>query len=153
MPLASNGRKWKCEVRRLAFKMQGGVLACSRTLPWLVSPGGPPANKPRTPYPRPLATDAPPSLLVVGGPPKSTTMRDPFPLAEIPLAAADESTESESSAASGDLSMRALVPHGSAMATGGAESGEPLRSEDDTALMRSLISLMPHERADSQVQQ
>lgn len=80
-------------------------------------------------------------------------MRDPFPLAEIPLAAADESTESESSAASGDLSMRALVPHGSAMATGGAESGEPLRSEDDTALMRSLISLMPHERADSQVQQ
>lgn len=78
-------------------------------------------------------------------------MRDPFPLAEIPLAAADESNERESPGAAGDLSMRALVPHGSAMATGGAESGEPLRSEDDTALMRSLISLMPHERADSQV--
>eukprot|EP00903_Cladosiphon_okamuranus_P008405 g8081.t1 len=46
--------------------------------------------------------------------------------------------------------MRALVPHGSTMAARGAESGEPLRSEDDTALMRSLIGLMPHERADSQ---
>lgn len=81
-------------------------------------------------------------------------MRDPFPLAEIPLAAAaaaDESNERESPCAAGDLSMRALVPHGGTMTAGGAESGEPLRSEDDTALMRSLISLMPHERADSQV--
>lgn len=79
-------------------------------------------------------------------------MRDPFPLAEIPLQQKDESNERVSPCAAGDLSMRALVPHGSAITTGGAESGEPLRSEDDTALMRSLISLMPHERADSQVQ-
>lgn len=80
-------------------------------------------------------------------------MRDPFPLAEIPLAAAaaDESNERDSKCAAGDLSMRALVPHGSTMVAGGVESSEPLRSEDDTALMRSLISLMPHERADSQV--
>eukprot|EP00752_Nemacystus_decipiens_P010351 g9221.t1 len=78
-------------------------------------------------------------------------MRDPFPLAQIPLAAAaDECSERATPGNAGDLSMRALVPHGSAMATRGAESGEPLRSEDDTALMRSLISLMPHERADSQ---
>ena len=83
---------------------------------------------------------------------KSKAMRDPFPLAEIPLAGADErGNEGEKSPCAGDLSMRALVPHGSALATGGAESNEPVRSDDDTALMRSLISLMPHERADSQV--
>lgn len=75
-------------------------------------------------------------------------MRDPHPLAEIPL---QKNTDECRPSSPGDLSMRALVPHGSAVTTGGAEGDEPLRSEDDTALMRSLISLMPHERADSQV--
>lgn len=81
-------------------------------------------------------------------------MQDPYPLDCFHLKQKDtkESNERESPCAAGDLSMRALVPHGSAVTTGGAESGEPLRSEDDTALMRSLISLMPHERADRQVQ-
>lgn len=73
-------------------------------------------------------------------------MRDPHPLAIIPLSN-DNSIED-----SGDLPIRALVPHsGSAMTTTAAGRGEAVRSEDDTALMMSLISLMPHERADSQV--
>jgi len=76
-------------------------------------------------------------------------MRDPHPLAEIPL----QKNADECRPSSPDLSMRALVPHGSAVTAGDAEGDEPLRSEDDTALMRSLISLMPHERADSQVLQ
>lgn len=97
-------------------------------------------------------------------------MRDPHPLAIIPLQkdlllSLDTSSNSShgstpsspgtaaSGAGDGPLPIRALVPHGgSPVASEGAERGQsPLRSEDDTALMRSLISVMPHERADSQV--
>lgn len=44
--------------------------------------------------------------------------------------------------------VRALVPLGENSSTAHQPS---LRSEDDAALMRSLISLLPHEQADSQV--
>lgn len=97
-------------------------------------------------------------------------MRDPHPLAIIPLQkdlllSLETSSNSShgsspssprtaaSGASDGPLPIRALVPHrGTPVASDDAERGQsPLRSEDDTALMRSLISVMPHERADSQV--
>ncbi|CAM9893159.1 unnamed protein product, partial [Scytosiphon promiscuus] len=97
-------------------------------------------------------------------------MRDPHPLAIIPLQkdlllsletssnSSHGSTPSSpgaapaSGASDGPLPIRALVPHrGSPVVGDDPERGQsPVRSEDDTALMRSLISVMPHERADSQ---
>lgn len=110
-------------------------------------------------------------------PQKLPSMRDPHPLAIIPLQkdlllsveTSSNSSDGNSPRSGGDghgeqeggMAIRTLVPHrGSSssssssgpVVTAAAERGEsPLRSEDDTALMRSLISLMPHERADSQV--
>lgn len=88
-------------------------------------------------------------------------MQDPHPLAIIPLQKnlLPSDTSSSSSAGSSPNSgtpgtnaplvpIRALVAH---KGTAAAGLNEPLRSEDDAALMRSLISLLPHERADSQV--
>lgn len=101
----------------------------------------------------------------------TTTMQDPHPLAIIPLQknllpSADTSTSSSNSVGSSPNSstpganansplvpIRALVAHKGTAAAGTAAAGldESVRSEDDAALMRSLISLLPHERADSQV--
>ena len=88
-------------------------------------------------------------------------MQDPHPLAIIPLQKnlLPSDTSSSSSVGSSPNSstpggnaplvpIRALVAH---KGTAAAGLNESLRSEDDAALMRSLISLLPHERADSQV--
>lgn len=92
-------------------------------------------------------------------------MHDPYPLAITRLVdphplLSDTSSNSSigsSSSNSESVSIRALVPHRSATAGVAAAAdqegghGGSLRSEDDTALMRSLIGLLPHEQADSQV--
>lgn len=91
----------------------------------------------------------------------------PHPLAIIPLKKdlllpSETSSTSSSRASSPDsnastnVPMRALVPinppqpqQDSSISASGAT--ELVRSEDDTALLRSLIRLLPHEQADSQV--
>lgn len=89
-------------------------------------------------------------------------MQDPHPLAIIPLqknllppdtSSSNSVGSSPNSSTPGGANaplvpIRALVAH-KGTATAGLD--ESLRSEDDAALMRSLISLLPHERADSQV--
>lgn len=90
-------------------------------------------------------------------------MHDPHLLAIIPLQKDLLLSETSSNSSSGSIPnsndgsspgpdaplvpIRALVPHKGAA----AGRDETLRSEDETALMRSLISLLPHEQADSQV--
>lgn len=93
-------------------------------------------------------------------------MNDPHPLAIIPLQKnllpSDTSSNSSSGVGSSPNSstpsananaplvpIRALVAHKGGTAAAGLDAS--IRSEDDAALMRSLISLLPHERADSQV--
>lgn len=104
-------------------------------------------------------------------------MDDPHPLAIIPLQKdplllSDTSSSSSTASSPNNRScnqsgldsfscqslvpVRALVPHaGSSLSKSTSPTDwrddDSVRSEDDTALMRSLISLMPHEQADSQV--
>lgn len=86
-----------------------------------------------------------------------TNMQHAHPLAIIPLSQQSDSSSRDSSRSGSPVraehvAMRALIPRPQPVqGNSAAIEGQSLRSEDDTALMRSLISLLPHEQADSQV--
>lgn len=88
------------------------------------------------------------------------------PLAIIPLRKDNSSNSSRNSSRNRSRSpdhtsktqvpVRALIPRPSVHQQGGGVAGgsgatEAARSDDDNALMKGLISLLPHEQADSQV--
>lgn len=73
-------------------------------------------------------------------------MQHAYPLAIIPLQSDSSSRSSSRSGSPDHVTMRALIPRRDNEAR-----NTPVRSEHDAALMRSLISLLPHEQADTQV--